>query len=321
VARYPISDQLPPTDALAAAAELESRGFHREAAELRSLVGSLGGLAIGGFGAGGIPSAGFGPGTPLFAPAPRGTLARTNPTRRDLGDVPAVERVRRDTEAFGMSILGDVLRAPASQPGTSTSLIGDIFQSGAQALLGYAGARSQGRVLREQRKLLKRMQGPTRIGGGGMSILDGNINAAMVPYQAPSAAPYVTSQGGGGLYTQASFLPAVLEGGEMLAGTAVGTVAASAARRLGSYLLSLLPTLGAAGAIDLAVNLIGSGMAGGEAGPYANPKHNKITGVLRGDVIALRRVKRSAKRLRKVLTLAGVGGRRGAARFRRRRAC
>jgi hypothetical protein len=310
-------------DAFEAAALLDSYGEHAFAAQLRATAGFLGGLAIGGYS--GIPAAGFGPGTPLYAPPARSPLA--------LGQrVDATERVRRAMEGFPVSILGDVLRAPASQPGQSSSLFGDILQSGAQALLGYAGSRTQAKQLKAQRKLLKQMQqgggyqplgianNPIGYGGGAMSILDGSVSPAMIPQQGYSQAPMVEQ---GGLYTQASYLPAVVEGAGALVesgvGRAVATVAAGAARRLGSYLLSLLPTLGAAGAIDLAVNLIGSGMANGAAGPYANPKHNTVTGVMRGDVIALRRVRRSARRLQKVLRLAGVGGRRGGGRFRRRR--
>jgi hypothetical protein len=225
-----------------------------------------------------------------------------------------------------VSILGDIFRAPASAPGTSTSLLGDIFQSGAQSLLNYAGSRTQARGAREQRKLLKLQlraagyipSGPT--GGGGVSILNGNVTPSMVPQQS-SQAPYVEPA-----YTNASYYgPQVTYASGVtdlvpLAAGAVSAVASSGVVRAAiGWLVRNGLTAAAAG--TAVMGLVQSGIIGGADGPYANPKHNKCTGIMRGDVMAIRRVKRQGKRLLKVLRQAGVGGRRSAGRFRRRRAC
>jgi len=242
-----------------------------------------------------------------------------------------------------VSILGDILRAPASSPGTSSSLGGDLVQFGAQLFGNWTNSKSEARRAKAQAKAQARAaRGYTSAGfdayippnynavpqhgggyqyqgsGAGMSILDGSVSPSQVP-MTYSQAPYVEAG-----YTNASWPGATNANMLALGGAAAGaavTVTRAAAQRLAAWLVRALPTLGTAGAIQLAVDMIGSGVAGGADGPYANPKHNKVTGVMRGDVIALRRVKRSAKRLQKVLRMAGVGGRRSAGRFRRRRAC
>lgn len=228
-----------------------------------------------------------------------------------------------------MSILGSILSAPASAPGTSTSLGGDLIQFGAGLFGNWANSRSQARAQRQANRRERRLmqQSPVDMsvgvrwrddelganqaqGGNPLSILDANAAYVQANYT-PSAAPYV--EGG---YRDASN-PLVVGGALALAG-ARALVATPAVRALVSFFSRYVAP---AAAVELVSTLISSGHLSASAGPYANAKHNRVTGIMRGDLMAMRRVKRSAKRLQKAIRLAGVGVRRGGARFRRKRSC
>lgn len=124
----------------------------------------------------------------------------------------------------------------------------------------------------------------------------------------------------GGEMMQASYLQASAPAAALAIGGAIVRIAPRVAARFAQRLRQLLPSLTAGGASSMATWLLANGISADE-GPYANPKHNKVTGVMRGDVIALRRVKRQARRLQKVIRMAGVGRRTYSGRRARRRAC
>jgi hypothetical protein len=234
-----------------------------------------------------------------------------------------------------VSILGSILRAPASQPGQSSSLGGDLLQFGAGLFGNWANARSAARSNRQaNRQMMRQQQGGfggyspgwqpapgmlqpygndnITIPSGGnspMSILDSSMGAyQQAVYQPSSAAPYVDAN-----YQTAGAL-------EVVPQVVRGIAASRTARTLVAWLVrNGMSALAAGGAAAGIVELFGG--AGAADGPYANPKHNRVTGIMRGDVMAMRRVKRSGKRLQKALRMAGVGVRRSSGRFRRRRAC
>jgi len=234
-----------------------------------------------------------------------------------------------------VSILGSILRAPASQPGQSSSLGGDLLQFGAGLFGNWANARSAARSNRQaNRQMMRQQQGGfggyspgwqpapgmlqpygndnITIPSGGnspMSILDSSMGAyQQAVYQPSSAAPYVDAN-----YQTAGALQVVPQ-------VVRGLAASRTAQTLVAWLVrNGMSALAAGGAVAGIVELFGG--AGAADGPYANPKHNRVTGIMRGDVMAMRRVKRSGKRLQKALRMAGVGVRRSSGRFRRRRAC
>jgi hypothetical protein len=227
----------------------------------------------------------------------------------------------------GMSILGDILRAPASAPGRSSSLGGDLVQFGAELFGGWVSSKSQAKAARRAARAQRLPYDPRMVidygglytpgaGGNGMAIVGGSISPAEVPYS-PSQAPYVEGGFTNAMYTPASAVGPMI-GGAVAAGRAL--VATPMVRAAIAWLQQ--NGLSAAAAATAVAGLVQGGAIGGADGPYANPKHNKCTGIMRGDVMAVRRVKRQGKRLMKVLRMAGVGGRRSAGRFRsRRRAC
>jgi len=248
-------------------------------------------------------------------------IAELQAARRGPNLPPAIFKSERKR----MSILGDILRAPASAPGRSSSLGGDLVQFGAELLGGWVSAKTQAKRAKAAAKAARgigtgAIYYDPRItygsGGNGMAIVGGGISPAEVPLST-SAAPYVEASYTPALYTQASAV-GPLVGGAVAAGRAL--VATPMVRAAIAWLQQ--NGLSAAAAAAAVAGLVQGGIIGGTDGPYANPKHNKCTGIMRGDVMAVRRVKRQGKRLLKVLRQAGVGGRRSAGRFRsRRKAC
>jgi hypothetical protein len=227
-----------------------------------------------------------------------------------------------------LSILGDIMRAPASAPGRSSSLGGDLVQFGAELFGGWVSSKSQAKAAKRAARAQRLPYDPRMVidygglytpgaGGNGMAIVGGSISPAEVPYS-PSQAPYVEAGFTNALYTPASAVGPLI-GGAVSAGRTM--LATPMARRVIAWLMQ--NGLTAVAAASATAGLIEGGAIGGADGPYANPKHNKCTGIMRGDVMAVRRVKRQGRRLMKVLRQAGVGGRRSAGRFRssRRRAC
>jgi hypothetical protein len=263
-----------------------------------------------------------------------------------LGNLPNIwaRNLQLPRAGANVSILGKILRAPASAAGVSSSLGGDLIQFGAQLFGNYANAKSQNKAAKRQLKLLQAAGGRGSLGQiydyGGlvvpgyqapplqapplyqeptMSILDASVNAAMFPAASSSAAPYVEPP-----YSTAAYYPDVMNASVPAVIGAAGVVATRiAATPMVRAAIAWLVRNGlpAAAAATAVAGLVQGGILGGADGPYANPKHNKCTGIMRGDVMAVKRVKRQGKRLMKVLRMAGVGGRRSAGRFRRRRAC
>jgi hypothetical protein len=239
-----------------------------------------------------------------------------------------------------VSILGDILRAPASAPGTSTSLGGDLVQFGAGLFGNWANSRSGARAERRAARRAQRAMGggnpitqpqsplqgpgypqsmpygndallfaPSGAGGTPLSILDSSAGSYMqAGYTPPSAAPYVDAS-----YQTASAI-GPLAAGAVAAGARI--LATPQVRALVAFVSRFVAP---AAAVEIVSTLIQSGHMNSSSGPYANPKHNKVSGVMRGDVIAVRRVKRAGRRLSKVLRAAGAFPRR--ARFRRRKGC
>jgi len=181
------------------------------------------------------------------------------------------------------------------------------------------------------RKLLK-LQIQARALGIGAPALGSTATPYGMPATYSPSSPYTTAAyltggdaspspldslfgGGATMPTEANvlggLLPALVTGARALA-TSPRVIA------LGRTLLRYLPTLGAAAAVELASSMVGDGVDAGD-GPYANPKHNKCTGILRGDVMAVRRVKRQGKRLLRTLRMAGAVPRSGRFRARARR--
>jgi hypothetical protein len=190
----------------------------------------------------------------------------------------------------------------------------DVFGGLAQGVGGYFAAKTAGRQgLAAQKAYNKglRLQLQAQqlgIGASGLSPGLGGTNwnnASMTPVS------YLDVEGGSQAGLGGSLVPAVT-------GAARAVVASPALKRMVAYLSRYIaPTA----AVALAADLVADGFQGA-SGPYENPKHNTCTGILRGDVLAVRRVKRSGKRLLKTLRMAGVGPRRAVrGGTRRRRAC
>lgn len=263
-----------------------------------------------------LPSEGF------FIPAATQQLLESI----DLSAIGASMAALQQRTGGNVSILGDILRAPASSPGTSTSLGGDLVQFGAELFGGWVQSKTRAKAQKAAAKAARTagmaaLQLDPRItyqGGSNVSILGSGVAPAQVP-PSYSDAPYVEAG-----YSNAAYYPtATYASAPAVIAGAAGAVRALAATPMIRAAIAWLQQngLSAAAAATAVAGLVQGGF-GGTDGPYANPKHNKCTGIMRGDVMAVRRVKRQGKRLMKVLRQAGVGGRRSAGRFRsRRRAC
>jgi hypothetical protein len=171
---------------------------------------------------------------------------------------------------------------------------GQVFGAGAQALGAWASSRSQERVLRTQ----------IRYGGGGYPL--GTVPPSMggaqpMPYGndaliAPTGAytPAAFLTGGA---TEASLLPAL----PAIAGGAA--VATTALRRI---IPVLSRWIAPAALVEAASTLIAMGFDGKNP-VYTRASDNRVTGIMAGDLKAIRRVKRMGPRLTKALRAAGYG--------------
>lgn len=198
---------------------------------------------------------------------------------------------------------------------------GSIFQSGAQALGGYLNMRSRERIARRTGRDPGMMPFDYNTAGSGGYYGDDGITlppqgrgypggqwpqpTTGYPYQTTG---YIVPSPGAGPNT-AGLLPALVPG----AIAAVGVM-----RRL---VPALVRWVGPAAAVEAAQALIAQGFGGdGKKPVYANEKDNITVGIMRGDIKAIRRVKRTSARLMRVMRSAGVGGHRRSRPAARRRA-
>lgn len=279
-----------------------------------------------------LPWAGLqiGPGTgtdalTLWQPKPSKNPARFRVIRRN--PVNSLSLMSQGGGSFSLWNSGASSWAPAGGIGS-----GGLYDALLTAGGGITSYFSQKNAAKNQRKLLKLQIQARSLGIGGFGGQAPPLGGTAAPATFNPAGGYTTaayltggddslggspldSLFGGDATTEANMmgglLPALATGARALA-TSPRVIA------LGRSLLRYLPTLGAAAAVELAANMVGDGVDAGD-GPYANPRHNKCTGIMRGDVMALRRVKRQGKRLLKTLRMAGAVPRSGRFRSRARR--
>jgi len=190
---------------------------------------------------------------------------------------------------------------------------GAVLTGGFQALGQYATTRSAERVARAQARY-----------GGGQQVYYGPTQGYPAPYG--GTGPVTYDYGGlpaptyaPGMGTQA----AVLQGAMLPALPAVaGGAVALASPVLRSLVGILSRYVAPAAVIEVAQQLIASGLSGGRKPVYATASDNAVMGIMRGDLKAIRRVKRMGPKLTKALRSAGYGRRsvRRPATRRRRRA-
>jgi len=128
------------------------------------------------------------------------------------------------------------------------------------------------------------------------------------PYPPPAQVPAQIPYGDDMVLTNAAYTP-MLTQANVLSG-AVGAAGRAIASRLPALVMRLKtiwPTMAEAGVIALGTGLLANGISDGAAGPYAKASDNRVTGVMRGDIKAIKRVRRQGRRLQKVLRMAGFG--------------
>lgn len=173
---------------------------------------------------------------------------------------------------------------------------------------GWVAGKAQAKAASQNAKAARKMVAANRGRYGGWPAGSWESDTYGEPGTFPaggsvSAAPYVDLPYRDGM-TNAAYMGG---GAALTAARGVATVATPYIKRIVAWLVSNgLPVAAAGSAV---AGLIAGGVIDARGGPYENPKHNKVSGIMRGDVIALRRVKRSAKRLQKVLRMAGAGRR------------
>jgi len=174
---------------------------------------------------------------------------------------------------------------------------GSVFSAGFQALGSYASSRANERIARTQARYnyyppqqyqqLPPQAAPYPYGNDGLTIP-----------MTPTA---------GGMYTNAAYVPMPTTPTQAGLGALVpaGAAAVGALRALVPILSRWVgPTL----VVQAAQELIANGFGGSGKKPvYVRESDNRVTGIMAGDLKAIRRVKKMGPRLTKALRAAGYG--------------